>query len=118
MNAVNAAKISSDSFALTCDGPYDYQNKTYLRFEIAQKMGNAWEDSNRLNAPDSAFRRKLASLDKTSIGIRFLVWDDSFDLYLKAVDWQPYAADQTFGLFFPHDENTDENFDSAVWEKK
>jgi len=128
MRAVNDAKISSDAFALTCAGPYNYQNKTYLRFEISPKIGASWEGVDQLNAQGSAFRAKLGSLDKRSTGIRFLVWDDSFDLYLKAaflaksagfsVNWEPYAADQVFGSFFPHDENTDGNLAFAEWEKE
>jgi hypothetical protein len=66
----------------------------------------AGESADQLASPRAEFRRELARIDPARAYIRYLVWDDSFDVYLAARDvsnragfaagWTPMDASASY----------------------
>lgn len=75
-----------------------------LLIQLRMKFNEQWESIDRMEAENSSFRAMLASADASSTGLTFVVWDDSFETYIRAVtiakeagfrtNWIPYDADE------------------------
>lgn len=103
---VNSLGLENGSFTLRAQARHDG-----LILTRRPKFGPEWEDDERLNNPDSSYRHRITSADRSSVGVQFFVWEDSFDTYQRAVSiakksgfrtrWIPYASDEELDSSFP-----------------